>query len=144
MYGKMQESGLTEIIPLMCTLAIWGQEPVLSHFSPLRVHHREGVAVAADCQMWMGSGVAAASILSSLWAHSQGGYNVVTWWLLHPLLTDMAAIFFNHRKNSIWSKFKKTIKSAFDLNEKSGLMGTHARSLLQPLMVSTHLWANSS
>ena len=78
MYGKMQESGLTEIIPLMCTLAIWGQEPVLSHFSPLRVHHREGVAVAADCQMWMGSGVPAASILSSLRAHSQGGYNVVT------------------------------------------------------------------
>ena len=24
MYGKVQESGLTEIIPLVCTLAIWG------------------------------------------------------------------------------------------------------------------------
>ena len=31
MYGKMQESGLTEIIPLMCTSALWGQHPVLSH-----------------------------------------------------------------------------------------------------------------
>ena len=30
MYGKMQESGLTEIIPLICTSAIWGQYPVLS------------------------------------------------------------------------------------------------------------------
>ena len=28
-YGKMQESGLTEIIPLTCTSAIWGQDPVL-------------------------------------------------------------------------------------------------------------------
>ena len=27
----MQESGLTEIIPLMCTSAIWGQHSVLSH-----------------------------------------------------------------------------------------------------------------
>jgi len=32
MYGKMQESGLTEIIPLMCTSAIWGQNPVFSHY----------------------------------------------------------------------------------------------------------------
>ena len=25
MHGKMQESGLTEIIPLICTSALWGQ-----------------------------------------------------------------------------------------------------------------------
>ena len=31
MCGKMQESRLTEIIPLMCTSALWGQYPVLSH-----------------------------------------------------------------------------------------------------------------
>ena len=31
MYGKVQESGLTEIIPLMCTLAIWGQYPPFFH-----------------------------------------------------------------------------------------------------------------
>ena len=30
MYGKMQEFGLNEIIPLTCTSAIWGQYPVLS------------------------------------------------------------------------------------------------------------------
>ena len=28
MYGKMQESGPTEIIPLICTSAVWGQYPV--------------------------------------------------------------------------------------------------------------------
>ena len=31
MYGKMQESGLSEIIPLICTSLIWGQYPVFSH-----------------------------------------------------------------------------------------------------------------
>ena len=30
MYGKMQESGITEIIPLICTSAIWGQHLVYS------------------------------------------------------------------------------------------------------------------
>ena len=31
MYGKMQESGLTEIISFLGTSAIWGQVPVFSH-----------------------------------------------------------------------------------------------------------------
>ena len=31
MYWKIQESGLTEIIPLICTSSIWGQYPVFSH-----------------------------------------------------------------------------------------------------------------
>ena len=31
MYGKMQESGLTEIIPFICTSALWSQYPVFSH-----------------------------------------------------------------------------------------------------------------
>ena len=30
-YGKVQESGLSEIIPLIGTSAIWGQHPVFSH-----------------------------------------------------------------------------------------------------------------
>ena len=37
MYRKMQESGLVEITPLMCTSAIWGQSPVLSHTESLGV-----------------------------------------------------------------------------------------------------------
>ena len=31
MNGKMQESGLTEIIPLKCTSALWGQYPAYLH-----------------------------------------------------------------------------------------------------------------
>ena len=31
MYRKVQESGFTEIAPLMGTSAIWGQDPVFSH-----------------------------------------------------------------------------------------------------------------
>ena len=31
MYGKMQESGCTEIIPLICAWAIWNRYPVFSH-----------------------------------------------------------------------------------------------------------------
>ena len=30
-YGKMPESGLSEIIPLIGISAIWGQYPVFSH-----------------------------------------------------------------------------------------------------------------
>ena len=31
MYGKMQESGLTEIIFLICTTAIWGLYPIFAY-----------------------------------------------------------------------------------------------------------------
>ena len=31
LYGKMEETGLTEIIPLICTSTFWGQHPVFSH-----------------------------------------------------------------------------------------------------------------
>ena len=31
LYGQMQESGRTDINPLMCTTAIWDQFPVFSH-----------------------------------------------------------------------------------------------------------------
>ena len=49
MAGKMQESGLTETIPLICTSAIWGQYP---EFSQCTV----GMAAAADCQMGLAVG----------------------------------------------------------------------------------------
>ena len=49
MYGKMQGSGLIEIIPLICTSAIGGQYPVLSHPESPPVHCcGDWVAVAAD------------------------------------------------------------------------------------------------
>ena len=31
MYGKRQESGLIGIIPLICTSAVWGQDPAFLH-----------------------------------------------------------------------------------------------------------------
>ena len=45
MYGKMQESGVTEITPFICISAIWGQFPVFLCFflqlEFLSAHHRE-------------------------------------------------------------------------------------------------------
>ena len=39
----MQASGLTEIIPLICTSALWGQHPVLSSIlNALEVHRCGG------------------------------------------------------------------------------------------------------
>ena len=34
MYGKMQESGLTEIMSLICTLTICSQYPIFLHLEP--------------------------------------------------------------------------------------------------------------
>ena len=56
----MQESGLLEIIPLICTLTIWGQYPVF--------HHPESPQGAQ-------LGVAAP---------------LMAWWPQHPLFTDAA------------------------------------------------------
>ena len=39
MSGKMKRSGLSEIIPLMCTSAVWGQHPVFSHPESLQGAH---------------------------------------------------------------------------------------------------------
>jgi hypothetical protein len=50
MYGKMQESGLMEIIPLICPSAIWGQYPVLFYSESLQ-DTSLGVAEAIDCLM---------------------------------------------------------------------------------------------
>ena len=41
MYGKTEESGLTEISPFICISALWGQYPVFSHPEFLKPHHRE-------------------------------------------------------------------------------------------------------
>ena len=53
MYGKTQESGLTEIIPLIGASAVWGQYPCFRILSLLR-----GEAAAGGCCV--------AGILSSL------------------------------------------------------------------------------
>ena len=45
MYGKTQEPGLIEIIPLICTLTIWGHYPVFLQFPSVCIF---GATVLAD------------------------------------------------------------------------------------------------
>ena len=59
----MQESGLTGIIPLLCTLAVWGQFLVLTHPDLLFLR--------AHCREWLQYGAARWLVFfqSSLGAH---------------------------------------------------------------------------
>ena len=43
----MQASGLAEIIPLMCTAALWGQHPVLFH-----PEAPQGTLQGGSCHAW--------------------------------------------------------------------------------------------
>ena len=51
MYGKVQESGLTEITPFIRISATWGQFPVcfFSQLEFLSAHHREWLQPAGCC-----------------------------------------------------------------------------------------------
>ena len=82
--GKVQESGLPEIIPLICTSATRGQYPGLSH-PPCPPGAPSGVAAVS-----VGLMVGILSILSSLRVRHPGSCKVMAWWLRHPLLTDVA------------------------------------------------------
>ena len=96
MYGKIQKSGLIEIIPFICTSAIWGQYLVFSHLvSP------QDAQLGGDWSGWGLDGGHPASILSSLRAPGQGSCNMMVWWLQHPLLTDVAGNIFHSQE--IWS-----------------------------------------
>ena len=84
MHGKMQESGLTKIIPLICTSAIWGQYPVFSH--PVS----SGLFAGSGCSLMAARWQVFFSVLSFLRAHRlmlEGCNNGRLW---HPLFTDMA------------------------------------------------------
>ena len=62
MYGKMQESGLTEIFPSMCISAIWDQHSELSHPEPprgallvrVRQLQCEDLMTVTSCVYWQG------------------------------------------------------------------------------------------
>ena len=59
MYGKVQESGLTEIIPFIGTSAIWGQDPVFSHpefpqGSPAHVGGLQSLTTVTSFVYWYG------------------------------------------------------------------------------------------
>ena len=68
----MQESGLTKIIPLIRTSAVWGQYPVFSHPKVLRAYHREWLQ-SEGCSM---AGIL--SFLSSLRAYQLMGVAAIT------------------------------------------------------------------
>ena len=67
----MQESGLIEIIPLICTLALWGQYPVLSH--PESLQGAPSVVAAVTEGLTMG-------ILFPSWASSGLTIRVAVIW----------------------------------------------------------------
>ena len=70
---------LTGIIPLMCTSALWGQCPVLSH--PECPRGAPSGWVGSSCSGWRLDGRHPVSILSVLRAHLPGSCNVMAWWL---------------------------------------------------------------
>lgn len=83
MYGKMQSCGLIEIIPLMGTSALWGQNPLFS--CP------EGWLSGVAAVWRLLGGRYSFSFPSSLRAHlltSGGGCN--HWWLWCPLFSGVA------------------------------------------------------
>ena len=92
MHGKLENSRLIEIMPLMCTSALWGQDPRLSHpESP------QGAPLGGGWGGWRLDCRRPVSVLSSLRAPRQGGCHVLGWRLTHPLLTDKTSnIFFTH------------------------------------------------
>ena len=55
MYGKMQESGLTEIFPLICTSALWGHTILFSQmeFPFLRAHISSLMAAESESRSVM-------------------------------------------------------------------------------------------
>ena len=96
MFGKMQASGLTEIIPFMCTSALWGQTCFLA---PL-----QGWQMTASCipqLLSIHSGVVA---VIHLLDHSFGSPPSHLeprnhWWMWHFLFMDMAGdIFFSQHE----------------------------------------------
>ena len=86
----MQESGLTEVIPFICTSALWGQDPGLSHPKSLEGVPL-GVAAVTDCLM---AGILF-PFLNSLMAHHQGWLKWGGLIAVTSLFTDTAGnIFF--------------------------------------------------
>ena len=80
MNGKMQESWLTEIIPFVCILAIWGQGPASFHISlsPSVLARKPATQRPLDsrrCFSWVFSGLRNSYL---------EGWN--SWWLWHPCL----------------------------------------------------------
>ena len=77
----MQESRLTEIIPLICTSAVWGQHPDTSWVS-------SGLTTGRGCSLMAVRWQVFFSALSFLGSLTLEGCD--PWWLWHPLFIDIA------------------------------------------------------
>lgn len=99
MYVNMQEFALTEITPLICTSAIWGQYPFFSILNPSR-------CTAGD-DWGLGSGQPICLHPEPTKGSLSRVARVVRW-LQHPLL-NWQAIFFTHTSNNTTPKYMKQI-----------------------------------
>ena len=87
MYRKLVGSGVTEIIPLRCTSAAWGQYPLFSH-----PEVPQGSLLGVATVWWLLSSrcsLFSSCIPSGLTRFTLGG-GCNHWWLWHLLFTDMA------------------------------------------------------
>ena len=109
LYGKMPESGFTEIIPLIHTSAIWGRSPDFSSWVSTGyiiggavVGRRRGAAAA------LAEGLTAICLHSEFTPGSLCKVAVVAWGLQHPLITDVAGNIFSLLRGAVrlklWSR----------------------------------------
>ena len=100
LYGKIQESRLTESIPLLCTSGIWASILYFHVLSPLRAHRWE----------WLQAMAARWQVFSPSWVPS--GLTIpgrcICWWQWPPLLTDVRVLDFFLSTNDI-SNFLKDL-----------------------------------
>ena len=89
MYGKMQEYGLAEITPFICTSVIWGQYPVFSHPEILSMHYWGGCSVGILFPTRVPSGLTVREAVM-LWVDGCNILCLLTW----------QVIFFIHRSHS--------------------------------------------
>lgn len=122
MYKKMQRSGVTEIIPLMCTSPPWSQYPVFSQ--------PEGLPLMTAG--WQG-------FLFPSWVPSRltlgGGWNC--WWLWQPLFINMAGkIYFLVDKTKLVTSLEKTTttkKPKKNIATKQWEFSKHALNVIKNL-----------
>ena len=81
-------SRLIEIIPSIGTPVIWGQYPMFSHPKSSQ-GALLGVGEGGCSGWWLHGGILFLSWVPPR-AHGQGSYDLMAWWLQHPLFTGMA------------------------------------------------------
>ena len=85
MYGKIQESGLTEIIPFICISAIWGQYPGFFHILSSSV-----LTLGSGCSLMTPGGQVFLSLLGVLTAQNFTFGRLKSLMTVRSLFTDTA------------------------------------------------------